>query len=138
MIIFSERVNGMYRDVRKSINEKSKETVQQLVREQVAGGADVLDINLGPTKGDPVENFVWLAQTVNGDIERAVVGFIPIASVPDVMNDNDLVPGEGDVRRRLYEGYREHLVPITPVCRAPKVDPRRMAIISGEFDQLCC
>ena len=24
-----------------------------------------MDINIGPTKGDPVENFVWLAQTVH-------------------------------------------------------------------------
>ena len=65
MIIFSERVNGMYRDVRRAINEKEKQPVQDIVREQIDGGADVMDINLGPTKGDPVENFVWLAQTVN-------------------------------------------------------------------------
>ena len=65
MIIFSERVNGMYRDVRKAINQKEKSVVEDLVRQQVAGGADVIDINLGPTKGDPVENFVWLAQTVH-------------------------------------------------------------------------
>jgi len=64
MIIFSERVNGMYRDVRKAINEKEKTIVQELTKEQVAGGADVMDVNLGPTKGDPVENFVWLAQAV--------------------------------------------------------------------------
>ncbi len=64
MIIFSERINGMYRDVRAAINEKQKQPVLDLVREQVAGGADVIDINLGPTKGDPVENFVWLAKTV--------------------------------------------------------------------------
>jgi len=64
MIIFSERINGMYRDVRRAINEKDPEPIVQLTREQVAGGADVMDINLGPTKGDPVENFVWLAKTV--------------------------------------------------------------------------
>ena len=64
MIIFSERVNGMYRDVRKAINEKDKTIVQELTKEQVAGGADVMDVNLGPTKGDPVENFVWLSQAV--------------------------------------------------------------------------
>jgi 5-methyltetrahydrofolate corrinoid/iron sulfur protein methyltransferase len=64
MIIFSERINGMYRDVRKAINEKEKSVVLELAKEQVAGGADVMDINLGPTKGDPVENFVWLAQAV--------------------------------------------------------------------------
>jgi 5-methyltetrahydrofolate corrinoid/iron sulfur protein methyltransferase len=72
MIIFSERVNGMYRDVRGAINEKNKQPVQDIVKEQVAGGADVLDINLGPTKGDPVENFVWLAQTVAEVTDRAI------------------------------------------------------------------
>ncbi|NQT36814.1 MAG: dihydropteroate synthase [Planctomycetes bacterium] len=64
MHIFSERINGMYRDVRSAINEKEKAAVLALTKEQVAGGADIMDINLGPTKGDPVENFVWLAQTV--------------------------------------------------------------------------
>ena len=44
----------MYRDVRTAINEKDKTVVQDLVREQVAGGADVIDVNLGPTKGDAV------------------------------------------------------------------------------------
>ena len=32
MIIFSERINGMYRDVRKAINEKDKKIVQDLVQ----------------------------------------------------------------------------------------------------------
>ncbi len=64
MIIFSERVNGMYRDIRKAVNNHEKAAVHKIVKEQVAGGADVIDINLGPTRGDPVENFVWLARTV--------------------------------------------------------------------------
>ncbi|OHB78505.1 MAG: hypothetical protein A2V98_03660 [Planctomycetes bacterium RBG_16_64_12] len=72
MIIFSERINGMYRDVRKAINEKEKSVVQRLVKEQVAGGADIMDINLGPTKGDPVENFVWLAQTVHEVTDKPI------------------------------------------------------------------
>jgi 5-methyltetrahydrofolate corrinoid/iron sulfur protein methyltransferase len=72
MIIFSERVNGMYRDVRRAINEKDKGPVQEVVKEQVAGGADVIDINLGPTKGDPVQNFVWLAETVHEVTDRPV------------------------------------------------------------------
>jgi 5-methyltetrahydrofolate corrinoid/iron sulfur protein methyltransferase len=72
MIIFSERINGMYRDVRRAINEKDKAVVQQLAQQQVAGGADVLDINLGPTKGDPVENFVWLAQAVSEVTNRPI------------------------------------------------------------------
>lgn len=65
MIIFSERINGMYRDVRTAIQERNRELIQGLAREQLAGGADVMDLNLGPTKADPVEGFVWLAQTVH-------------------------------------------------------------------------
>jgi pimeloyl-ACP methyl ester carboxylesterase len=76
-----------------------------------------------------------LLATVTSDVDF-VLSYIPIASVPDVMNDNDLVPGSGDIQRTLYEGYREQLVPITPVCRMPTVEPKRVSIISGEFDRL--
>ena len=72
MIIFSERVNGMYRDIRKAINTRDKGPVQAQVREQVAGGADVIDINLGPTKGDAAENFVWLAETVKEVTDKPI------------------------------------------------------------------
>jgi 5-methyltetrahydrofolate corrinoid/iron sulfur protein methyltransferase len=65
MIIFSERINGMYRDVRSAIVERDKTLIQKLVQGQLAGGADVMDLNVGPAKGDAVEHFVWLAQTVH-------------------------------------------------------------------------
>jgi dienelactone hydrolase len=76
-----------------------------------------------------------LLATVTSDIDF-LLSFIPIASIPDVMNDNDLVPGSGDIQRTLYEGYREQLVPITPVCREPMIEAKRVAIISGAFDRL--
>ena len=65
MIIFGERINGMYRDVRTAIAERNKTVIQDLARAQLAGGADVMDLNVGPAKGDAVESFVWLAQTVH-------------------------------------------------------------------------
>ncbi len=65
MIIFGERINGMYRDVRTAIAERNKTVIQDLARGQLAGGADVMDLNVGPAKGDAVESFVWLAQTVH-------------------------------------------------------------------------
>ncbi len=76
-----------------------------------------------------------LLATVTSDVDF-VVSYIPICSLPDVMNDSDLVPGTGSAQRTLYQGYREQLVPITPICRMPKVDPERVAIISGAYDRL--
>ncbi len=72
MIIFSERINGMYRDVRGAIKERTPGIVQDLVKEQVTGGADVIDVNIGPTKGDQVDNFVWLAKTVAEVTDRPI------------------------------------------------------------------
>jgi 5-methyltetrahydrofolate corrinoid/iron sulfur protein methyltransferase len=65
MIIFGERINGMYRDVRTAIVERDKSVIQRLAKAQLDGGADVMDLNVGPAKGDAVEHFVWLAQTVH-------------------------------------------------------------------------
>ncbi len=76
-----------------------------------------------------------LLATVTSDVDF-VLSYIPICSMPDVMNDNGLMPGSGGTQRALYEGYREQLVPITPVCREPKVDPKRVSIISGAYDRL--
>jgi 5-methyltetrahydrofolate corrinoid/iron sulfur protein methyltransferase len=70
MIIFSERLNGMYRDVRTAIAERNKAVIQDLARRQLDGGADVMDLNIGPAPGDPVENFLWLARTVHELTEK--------------------------------------------------------------------
>jgi len=64
-MIFSERINGMYRDVRTAIAERDPTVIHDLLKVQLAGGADVIDINIGPTKGDAVGNFLWLAQTIS-------------------------------------------------------------------------
>jgi len=99
MIIFSERVNGMYRDVRAAIKEQNKTVVQDLLKIQLAGGADVIDINIGPVKGDAVGHFVWLAQTVSEITDKPIsldsakanllVDVVP--AVRGVLPDTDLV-----------------------------------------------
>ena len=99
MIIFSERVNGMYRDIRGALKDRNKEVVQEIAKGQVAGGADVLDINIGPVKGDPVENFVWLAETVHEvtdlplslDSAKAKVLAEAIPRVREVLPDTKLI-----------------------------------------------
>lgn len=76
-----------------------------------------------------------LLATVTSDIDF-MLPYVPIASIPDVMYENDLVPGTGSARQALFEGYREQLMPITPVHRQPLVAPERIRVISGEFDRL--
>ena len=64
MFIIGERINGMFRAVATAIAERDTEAIADLARRQVAAGANALDINTGPTEGDPVDVMRWLVETV--------------------------------------------------------------------------
>jgi 5-methyltetrahydrofolate corrinoid/iron sulfur protein methyltransferase len=64
MFVIGERINGMFKGVRKAIEERDKAAIQKLARRQLAAGADALDVNVGPTKGKPVENMLWLIEAI--------------------------------------------------------------------------
>lgn len=64
MLVIGERINGMFKDVGKAIVDKDKATIQNLATQQVAGGADVLDVNVGPSSSNQVEAMKWLVQTI--------------------------------------------------------------------------
>ena len=122
MIIFSERINGMYRDVRGAIKERNKEVIQNLVKEQAAGGADVFDINIGPVKGDALEHFLWLAKAVNEvsdkpislDSAKAALLSQVIPAVREALPDTKLVVNSCTAAPE----YMEKLLPPTAAAGA--------------------
>lgn len=64
MLIIGELINGMYRQIGKAIIEKDKKTIQKAALDQVNHGANVLDVNIGPTAKDPVDAMKWLTDTI--------------------------------------------------------------------------
>lgn len=60
MILVGERINGMFKDIRKAIIDHDEATIHHWAREQDAEGADFLDINVGPASDDPVAAMRWL------------------------------------------------------------------------------
>jgi 5-methyltetrahydrofolate corrinoid/iron sulfur protein methyltransferase len=64
MFVIGERINGMFLEVKKAVEERNKGPIQDLATRQVEAGADALDINVGPTKGKAVDNMLWLIETV--------------------------------------------------------------------------
>jgi len=64
MLVIGERINGMFKDVGKAIANKDKAVIQRLAKEQVAAGAGMLDINVGPAAADAVRAMKWLVETV--------------------------------------------------------------------------
>jgi 5-methyltetrahydrofolate corrinoid/iron sulfur protein methyltransferase len=64
MYVIGECLNGMFMKVRNWINDREKAPIQELAKEQVAAGANALDLNVGPVAGDPGDAMIWLGQTV--------------------------------------------------------------------------
>lgn len=74
MFIIGERVNGMFSDIKKAIQNKDKKPVQEIALKQVKAGANALDINVGPATIDKEGAMVWLVEAVREvtDIALAV------------------------------------------------------------------
>jgi len=64
MYVIGERINGMFKNVRSAIEEGDKRVVQELALAQIDAGANALDINVGPAKGDVLGSINWLIDTV--------------------------------------------------------------------------
>jgi 5-methyltetrahydrofolate corrinoid/iron sulfur protein methyltransferase len=69
MFIIGERINGMFRAVARAISERDAAAIADLARRQVEAGAHALDINTGPTEGDPVDVMRWLVETVQDAVD---------------------------------------------------------------------
>lgn len=65
MFVISERINGLFKSVGKAIDGRDAKAIQEMVKRQVACGANALDINIGPGRGaEGPETMKWLVETV--------------------------------------------------------------------------
>jgi len=66
MIAVGERINGMFRDVKRAIRKKSKGPIQDLARRQTECGAKYLDVNTGVSVPSDEQPAVmrWLVETI--------------------------------------------------------------------------
>lgn len=64
MFVIGERINGMFKRVRKAIQERNKDIIHDVAQRQLDGGADALDINVGPVRGKAADHMVWLIEAI--------------------------------------------------------------------------
>jgi len=69
MLIVGERINGMFQDVRKAIQNKDKNTIQDLAKRQADAGARMLDVNVGPAASDQISAMKWLVETIQQAVD---------------------------------------------------------------------
>jgi len=64
MFIVGELINGMYSNIGAAIRERNKKEVQKCALDQLACGADALDVNCGPASKQPLVDMPWLVESI--------------------------------------------------------------------------
>lgn len=73
MFIIGELINGMYLTVAKAIRTKDKSIIQKCALDQIAAGADALDVNCGPASKQPLEDIQWLVKSIEEVTDKMIV-----------------------------------------------------------------
>jgi len=84
MLIVGELINGMYKNVREALKTKDKSIIQKIAKDQIANGADMLDINTGPASDKPKEDIKWLIESVQ---EVSDIALCLDSTKPDVIEE---------------------------------------------------
>ncbi len=64
MYVIGELINGMYSNIALALKEKNKAIIQKCALDQIASGADALDISCGPASKQPLVDLSWLINTI--------------------------------------------------------------------------
>ena len=64
MFVIGELINGMFSNVKKAIQEKDGQIIQELAKAQEQAGAWALDVNVGPASRDAVGAMLWLVENI--------------------------------------------------------------------------
>ena len=69
MRIIGESINSTIPEVGEAISTRDERYITELAQKQVAGGADVLDVNVAVADGKEVENLLWVVRTIQKAVE---------------------------------------------------------------------
>ncbi len=120
----AESINIMSKTIGPAIREKIKGPIQKMAEEELAAGADMLDLNLGPARKAGDEMMEWLVKTVQEvkkDVRLALdtTNTVAVEAGLKVCNQRALVnsisaqPASMDERLPLVKKYDADFVALT-------------------------
>lgn len=132
MIIFGERINGMYTDIGDALRAKDPKPLQYWAQKQEEGGAHYLDLNSGPAipKEERAEAYEWMVKVVQEVSElplvldstnyNAIEAGLKLCKRPAIINSTDAEP---DHMERVFTMAMEHNAGVVGLCMNKKGIP---------------
>ncbi|UCF29410.1 MAG: dihydropteroate synthase [Chloroflexota bacterium] len=117
MYIIGENIHIISEKVKAALREKDTKFFQDLAVKQVEGGAQALDINLGPRKKDWEEVFPWMVETVEA-----------VADIPLSFDSTNLMGIEAGLKK---------VTKAQPIINSTSAEPERLEkvpLLAKEYD----
>lgn len=64
MLLIGERINVITKAQREAMQNRDPKPIQEMAKAQVKGGANMLDLNIGPAEDDGPELMDWMVKTI--------------------------------------------------------------------------
>lgn len=123
MLIIGELINGMYPKIAAAIKEHDKKTIQKCALNQLACGADALDINCGPASKQPLIDMPWLVETIQEVTDKplcldsskpeVIREGLKVARNKTMTNSTTADPEKLDILVPLAKQYKSKLIGLT-------------------------
>jgi 5-methyltetrahydrofolate corrinoid/iron sulfur protein methyltransferase len=73
-IVIGERIHCISPEIKKAIEERDPAPILKRAKDQIAGGATYIDVNIGPAESDGEEIMKWAVELIQGECDN-----IPLA-----------------------------------------------------------
>jgi 5-methyltetrahydrofolate corrinoid/iron sulfur protein methyltransferase len=123
VLIIGELLNGMYQDVRKAIQARDTQAIQDLARRQTQAGANVLDVNTGPASAKPLEAMQWLVDTIQEAVDTplaidstkpdVIEAALKMLKAPGMINSTTADPDKLNTLLPLAREYSARIIGLT-------------------------
>lgn len=122
MFIIGELINGMSAKIASAIAGHDKKIIQRYALDQVACGADALDLNCGPASSNPAVDMAWLVETVqevtgsplclDSSNPKVIEEGLKVAKSKTIINSTTADPEKLDILVPLAKQYKSKLIGI--------------------------
>jgi len=123
MFIVGELINGMYSNIALALKKHDKKIVQECALEQVAAGADALDICCGPASADPLVDMPWLIEVtqevtdktlcLDSSRPKVIEAGLKVAKNKTIINSTTADTEKLEILIPLAKQYKSKLIGIT-------------------------
>lgn len=69
MLVVGEKINVIAKEIGQAMKDRNPEPIIAMAKAELKGGADILDVNIGPAAKDGHELMPWLVETVQGAVD---------------------------------------------------------------------